>query len=64
MTNPLFNISPTLTTLAMRCNAVIIMATSLLMFNANATPLDELLKQVQQSNVAETKIDNAALSRF
>ncbi|NQZ50855.1 MAG: MotA/TolQ/ExbB proton channel family protein, partial [Moritella sp.] len=64
MTIPLFNISPTLTTRVMRCNAVIIIATSLLMFNANATPLDELLKQVKQSNVAETKIDNAALSRF
>ena len=64
MTIPLFNISSTLTTRVMRCNAVIIIATSLLMFNANATPLDELLKQVKQSNVAETKIDNAALSRF
>jgi len=47
-----------------RFNALIIIATSLLMFNANATPLDDLLQQVKQSNVAETKIDNAALSRF
>ncbi|KXO07410.1 MotA/TolQ/ExbB proton channel family protein [Moritella sp. JT01] len=52
-----------LSTLSMRCNAVII-ATSLLMFNVNATPLDDLLKQVKQSNVAETKIDNEALTRF
>ncbi|WP_232784263.1 MotA/TolQ/ExbB proton channel family protein [Moritella sp. Urea-trap-13] len=47
-----------------RFNAVIMMAMSLLMFNVNATPLDDLLKQVQQSNVAETQIDNAALTRF
>ncbi|MDX2319434.1 MAG: MotA/TolQ/ExbB proton channel family protein [Moritella sp.] len=50
--------------LAMRVNALIIIATSLLTFNANATPLDDLLKQVKQSNVAETQIDNEALSRF
>ncbi|CAM3001978.1 MotA/TolQ/ExbB proton channel family protein [Moritella viscosa] len=44
-------------------NALLI-TTSLLMFNVNATPLDDLLKQVKQSNVAETKIDNEALTRF
>lgn len=63
MTMTLVNLQPALTILVKRFNAVII-ATSLLMFNAHATPLDDLLKQVQQSNVAETQIDNVALTRF
>jgi len=60
----LVNILSTFTTSAKCCSAFIMLAISLLIFNVQATPLDELLKQVKQSNVAETKIDNDALTRF
>jgi len=60
----LVNILSTFTTSAKRFSAFIMIAISLLMFNVQATPLDDLLKQVQQSNVAETQIDNVALTRF
>lgn len=53
-----------LTTFSMRFSAYIMLVFSLLMLDVYATPLDELLKQVKQSNVAETQIDNAALTRF
>jgi len=35
-----------------------------LAFSAQASPLDDLLKQVKESNQQETNIDNAALLRF
>jgi len=53
-----------LTTFALRFSAYIMLVMSLLMFDVYATPLDELLKQVKQSNVAETNIDSEALTRF
>lgn len=53
-----------LTTFSLRFSAYIFLVFTLLMLDVYATPLDELLKQVKQSNVAETQIDNAALTRF
>ncbi|GIC76242.1 MotA/TolQ/ExbB proton channel family protein [Moritella sp. F3] len=53
-----------LTTFSLRFSAYVFLVFTLLMLDVNATPLDELLKQVKQSNVAETQIDNAALTRF
>jgi len=53
-----------LVTFSLRFSAYIILVFSLLMLDVYGTPLDELLQQVKQSNVAETKIDNAALTRF
>ncbi|WP_392340082.1 MotA/TolQ/ExbB proton channel family protein [Moritella marina] len=53
-----------LTTFSLRFSAYIFLVFTLLMLDVHATPLDELLKQVKQSNVAETQIDNAALTRF
>jgi len=53
-----------LTTFSLRFSAYIMLVFSLLMLDVYATPLDDLLKQVQQSNVAETQIDHAALTRF
>ena len=64
MSIALFKLLSVLTTFALRFSAYIMLVISLLMFNAEATPLDELLRQVKQSNVAETNIDNAALNRF
>ncbi|WP_017222580.1 MotA/TolQ/ExbB proton channel family protein [Moritella dasanensis] len=53
-----------LTTFSLRFSAYIFLVFSLLMLDVYATPLDDLLKQVKHSNVAETQIDNAALTRF
>ncbi|MFT5806161.1 MAG: biopolymer transport protein ExbB [Moritella dasanensis] len=53
-----------LTTFSLRFSAPIMLVFSLLVLDVYATPLDDLLKQVKQSNVAETQIDNAALTRF
>jgi len=53
-----------LTTFSLRFSAYIFLVFTLLMLDVYAAPLDELLKQVKQSNVAETQIDNAALTRF
>lgn len=53
-----------LTTFSLRFSAYVFFVFTLLMLDVYAAPLDELLKQVKQSNVAETQIDNAALTRF
>jgi biopolymer transport protein ExbB len=53
-----------LTTFSLRFSAYVFLVFTLLMLDVYAAPLDELLKQVKQSNVAETQIDNAALTRF
>lgn len=53
-----------LASFSLRFSAYITLVFSLLILDVYATPLDELLQQVKQSNVAETKIDNVALTRF
>jgi biopolymer transport protein ExbB len=47
-----------------RLQALFICFCSFFAASLAATPLDDLLQQVQQSNRVETSIDNAALSRF